>query len=109
MIRLTYFPGNKLEEEGKSMYASISTRELDEKRKSYDIIDVRDREAFLERHIDGAENIPIEELEEHLDHLSKEKNYAVICYSGKRSMSASEFLDGQGFQVTNVRGGMNEW
>ncbi|EUJ63221.1 rhodanese-like domain-containing protein [Listeria fleischmannii] len=55
------------------MYASISTRELDEKRKSYDIIDVRDREAFLERHIDGAENIPIEELEEHLDHLSKEK------------------------------------
>ncbi|WP_436969886.1 hypothetical protein [Listeria fleischmannii] len=24
-------------------------------------------------------------------------------------MSASEFLDGQGFQVTNVRGGMNEW
>ncbi|WP_088809385.1 MULTISPECIES: rhodanese-like domain-containing protein [Listeria] len=91
------------------MFLSITTSELEGKLDVYEILDVRDADDFSARHIEGATNIPISELEENVNTLSKEKVYAVICYAGGRSQRATEFLDSQGFQVTNVSGGMNEW
>ncbi len=91
------------------MFLSITTKELEENLDAYTVLDVRDADDFSVRHIKGATNIPISELEGHVSTLSKEKPYAVICYAGGRSLRATEFLDNQGFQVTNVLGGMNEW
>lgn len=33
----------------------------------------------------------------------------MICQSGMRSRQAAKILTKKGYQVTNVRGGMNQW
>lgn len=71
------------------------------------IIDIRARDAFKEAHIEGASNIPLDELEAQLVDLDKEKEYYVICYSGNFSEQATDFLNRQGFKTINVQSGMN--
>jgi len=46
---------------------------------------------------------------ERLDELDKAKPYIIICRSGGRSGRASAFLDEEGYDVTNMVGGMLEW
>ncbi len=71
------------------------------------LIDLRAKEAFEEGHIEGAMNIPLDELEEKIDQLTKEKEYHLICYSGIFSKQAGSFLEHQGFKVVNIESGMN--
>ncbi|HFK7058077.1 TPA: rhodanese-like domain-containing protein [Listeria monocytogenes] len=90
------------------MYQSITVNDLEQdlKKASHNILDVRDADAFVEGHIPDAINIPINELPEKLASLDKEKPYTIICYAGGRSERASQFLAAEGFDVTNVMGGM---
>ena len=80
-----------------------------EKREPLEILDVREVDEFAQGHIKTAQNLPLSELTEQISDLGKDKNYYVICHSGARSQMASEFLSQQGFQVTNVLGGMSAW
>ncbi|WP_239255656.1 rhodanese-like domain-containing protein [Listeria ilorinensis] len=93
------------------MYQSITTIELEQvlKQESQAILDVRDRDDFEVGHIEGALNIPIDELAEKSSTLDKNRPYMIICYAGGRSQAASEFLAQKGYQVTNVMGGMGAW
>ncbi len=61
--------------------------------------------------IDGAINIPVQELEQRVGELTKykNKNIAVICRSGNRSRTAQQILSRQGFNAKNVSGGMIEF
>ncbi|EHF2867769.1 rhodanese-like domain-containing protein [Listeria monocytogenes] len=90
------------------MYQSITANDLEQdlKKAPHNILDVRDADAFVEGHIPDAINIPINELPEKLATLDKEKAYTIICYAGGRSERASQFLAAEGFEVTNVMGGM---
>ncbi|MBC1923574.1 rhodanese-like domain-containing protein [Listeria innocua] len=90
------------------MYQSITANDLEQELKNtqLNILDVRDADAFVEGHIPDAINIPINELPEKLTSLDKEKPYIIICYAGGRSERASQFLAAEGFDVTNVMGGM---
>ena len=82
--------------------------ELQSKNKQY--IDVRTTGEFKAHHILGFKNIPLNQLSQDLNKLSKEKEIVVICQSGIRSKNACKILKKQGFQfVTNVKGGMNAW
>ncbi|MGM9921537.1 MAG: rhodanese-like domain-containing protein, partial [Bhargavaea sp.] len=38
-----------------------------------------------------------------------DKEYFIICRSGNRSSMACNFLGGNGYNVTNMTGGMLEW
>lgn len=71
------------------------------------LIDLRAKEAFEEGHIEGAINIPLDELEGRIDQLTKEKEYHLICYSGIFSKQAGNFLEHHGFKVVNIESGMN--
>lgn len=76
------------------------------------LLDVRTRDEFLEGHIPGAINIPVDELESRLDELKRYANFEIIvyCRSGNRSKRASEFLVKQGFKhIYNLSGGIIEW
>jgi rhodanese-related sulfurtransferase len=41
--------------------------------------------------------------------LDKSKEYTMVCRSGGRSGRAAQFLEGQGFKVINMTGGMLDW
>lgn len=75
--------------------------------KELNIIDVRAPEAFAEAHINGAKNIPLDQLESQLESFSKEEEYYIICYSGIFSQQATNFLNHHGFTATSVESGMN--
>ncbi|WP_404900486.1 rhodanese-like domain-containing protein [Priestia filamentosa] len=80
------------------------------KRKRKQFIDVRTPHEFGTRHIKGFQNMPLSELPNKSQQLSKDQEVLVICQSGMRSMKASKILKKQGFKhVTNIKGGMNAW
>ncbi len=83
-------------------------QELNDKNKQF--IDVRTPGEFNSRKIREFKNIPLHQLVEKSNGLSKEKEVIVICQSGMRSNKASKILKKQGFKhVTNVKGGMSAW
>lgn len=73
------------------------------------IVDVRERHEFQAGHIPNAGNLPLSELETGYKRLDPDYKYYVICQGGARSATACQFLAMQGFDVTNVSGGMNAW
>ena len=79
---------------------------------SVQLVDVRTPEEFAEGHIAGAKNINVfdsdfvDEAEKDLD---KSKPVAVYCRSGKRSADAARELTENGFNVTNLEGGILAW
>ncbi|KAA1042751.1 rhodanese-like domain-containing protein [Macrococcus equipercicus] len=73
------------------------------------IIDVREQDEYNRGHINEAVNMPLSTLAEHTDELAKDQAYYVICQKGGRSQKAVDYLHGQGYNVTNVEGGMDDW
>jgi rhodanese-related sulfurtransferase len=61
--------------------------------------------------IDGAINIPIQELQARFTELNKYKNneIIVICRTQNRSSASSAFLNEKGFKTKYVTGGMVEY
>ena len=70
------------------------------------VIDVREDLEVEHGMIPGAINIPLGQIPDRLDELDKTAPYFVVCKGGVRSANACEFLEAQGFDVTNVEGGM---
>lgn len=90
----------------------ISTTDLKKelKDKTKQLIDVRTFEEFTTNHIRGFINIPLNQISQKANELSKEKEVVLICQSGMRSNKGSKIFKKLGFkQVTNVRGGMRVW
>ncbi len=77
------------------------------------ILDVRTPEELTGQlgKIDGALNIPLQQLEDRINELAdlKYKNVAVICRSGVRSAKAQKILSDHGIKSKSVAGGMIEF
>lgn len=73
------------------------------------LIDVREPEEVAEGHIPNIKHIPLGDLEARLSELNKETPYIIVCRSGNRSGKATTFLEENGFDVTNMTGGMLDW
>jgi rhodanese-related sulfurtransferase len=73
------------------------------------LLDVRTPEEFRDRHLDGAVNIPVQELAGRVRELgAKERPIVVYCRSGARSASAATLMKSAGYDVVDV-GGMGNW
>jgi len=79
------------------------------------LIDVRSTEEFGGKHVEGAINIPVGELEARLAEVEKlsggdkKKPIVVYCQMGGRAAQAKKILSGKGYtQVTNL-GGVDDW
>ncbi|MFF5993492.1 rhodanese-like domain-containing protein [Lysinibacillus sp. KU-BSD001] len=70
------------------------------------IIDVREDFEVEHGMIPGAINIPLGEVPARTAELDQSKAYIVVCKGGVRSANACEYLAEQGFDVTNLEGGM---
>lgn len=73
------------------------------------IIDVREVDEVQAGHIPGMMNMPLGLLEFRMHELNKNEPYIIVCRSGARSGRATQFLESQGFDVTNMVGGMLTW
>ncbi|MGP4076800.1 rhodanese-like domain-containing protein [Halobacillus sp. K22] len=91
---------------------TITAQELEaklNKNESLNLIDVREDEEVAAGKIPGAAHIPLGSLEARTDELDQSKSYVMICRSGGRSGRAAQFLEQNGFDVTNMDGGMLDW
>lgn len=74
------------------------------------IIDIRSYQSYNNNHIDGAINIPSQELlinpEKYLD---KTKKYFIYCQKGITSTRICNVLYKKGYYVVNIIGGYEEW
>lgn len=84
-------------------------QELLESKQSVILIDVRETNEVAAGKIPGVVNIPLGLLEFRMNELDKSKEYIMICRSGGRSGQATRFLENQGYNVTNMDGGMLDW
>lgn len=91
-----------------SRTASMTTSELEKKLQgNISLLDVRSKREFQSGHISKAKNVPLEKVANYKEN-QKEPVY-VICQSGMRSKRACSILKENGYDVINVRGGMNQW
>ncbi|RFU61647.1 rhodanese-like domain-containing protein [Peribacillus glennii] len=77
--------------------------------KTLNIIDVREVDEVTNGKIPTALHIPLGLLEFKIQDLDKSKEYIMVCRSGARSGRATQLLEGQGFKVINMTGGMLAW
>lgn len=87
----------------------VEVKELLESGKTLNLIDVREADEVAEGMIPSAIHIPLGEVAERTSELDKDKAYIMVCRSGGRSGRAAELLGEQGYDVTNMTGGMLAW
>jgi len=75
------------------------------------ILDVRQRNEYHAGHIQGALNIELGELQEHLDGLPREIPVVTVCASGMRASVAGSILQRDGRENVQVLGvgGTQDW
>ena len=69
------------------------------------LVDVRSEIEFGNGYIEGAVNIPVDELRNRLSELDKEKEIWVYCQVGLRGYVAARMLTQFGYKVKNLTGG----
>jgi rhodanese-related sulfurtransferase len=94
--------------------ATVGTQELVRlvNKENAVVLDVRERNEFLEGHIVDALNIPYTSLESRLDEISQHKETPIViaCKMGQHSGAAGTLLQKNGFtNVTRLTGGYAEW
>jgi len=69
------------------------------------LLDVRSEGEFHRGHIEGALNIPIDELRGRLEEVPRDRPILVYCLTGIRSYLGTRILDQEGFDASNLSGG----
>lgn len=94
---------------------AASAAKADEGRKLFAegavLLDVRTPEEYRAGHVEGALNIPVQELEQRLSELGQDKSKPVViyCRSGRRSKAAQGILEQRGFNKVLDIGPMPSW
>ena len=69
------------------------------------LIDLRTEQEVGSGMIEGAKNIPLDELRDRTSELDKDKTIYVYCRSGQRSYIGARILTGLGFKARSLSGG----
>lgn len=98
----------------KTEYKNLTSAQFEEliKNPEVQILDVRTLAEHMEGHIVGSININVkdENFASCIDDLlSRDKQVAVYCRSGKRSRTAADILIKKGFKVYNLDKGILNW
>lgn len=74
------------------------------------LIDIRDKEDYMNNNIKGSVNIPrLKLLNDPKQFLDKNKIYYLICDMGVLSESTSKILNALGYNCISVKGGIKEY
>lgn len=69
------------------------------------LVDVRTDLEYSNGHLDGALNIPVDEIRQRMNEIDKNKLILVYCQVGLRGYVAARILSQHGFLVKNMSGG----
>jgi rhodanese-related sulfurtransferase len=69
------------------------------------LVDVRTELEYNNGNIEGAINIPVDNLRDRMNELDKDKEILVHCQVGLRGYIAARILMAKGFKVKNLTGG----
>jgi rhodanese-related sulfurtransferase len=72
------------------------------------VVDVRTPAEYAAGHVDGALNVPVQELPEGAAQIDRSRPVIVYCRSGRRSANAARILAQRGYQVYDL-GPMSAW
>ena len=90
----------------KELHKIIKNNDL----KNYIIVDVRSKPEHKSVRIAEAINIPLEEIQKHVQELNKYETVFLHCQSGKRSQEACKILSNlKHAKVVNIQGGILQW
>jgi glyoxylase-like metal-dependent hydrolase (beta-lactamase superfamily II) len=92
-----------------STIAPADLQALRQEQRDTVLLDVRSRLEFESNWIDGAANIPLEELDARLDELPEQREVVVVCRTGVRATIAAEALARGGRRARVLEGGMQAW
>ena len=73
------------------------------------LLDVREDDEWAAGHAPNALHIPLGDLAARLGELPADNALYVVCRGGGRSARATAFLNANGWDATNVGGGMGAW
>ena len=88
---------------------SVSKLEKMIKERVVELIDVREYNEYQFCKVEGSKHIRLNDIPSSIHELSKKSRYAILCHSGVRSAMACEYLLNLGYNVVNVRGGIDRW
>ena len=72
-------------------------------------VDVRTQEEWDEYHAPNTTLIPLDQLQNRLSEVPKDKEILVVCRSGNRSQQGRDILLSAGYNATSMAGGLKEW
>jgi glyoxylase-like metal-dependent hydrolase (beta-lactamase superfamily II)/rhodanese-related sulfurtransferase len=74
--------------------------------KHINLLDARRKSEFDSEHLVGAENFPLDFINNNMSQLDRNKKYYIHCAGGYRSVIMSSILKSRGYDnVVNIRGG----
>ncbi|HEY6842972.1 MAG TPA: molybdopterin-synthase adenylyltransferase MoeB [Thermoanaerobaculia bacterium] len=74
------------------------------------LIDVREPYEFQQGHLDGAQLIPLRQLQFEMEKIPRDRDVVLYCRSGQRSAHALEMLRAAGFRrAKHLKGGILAW
>ncbi|MCS6712170.1 rhodanese-like domain-containing protein [Brachybacterium sp. EF45031] len=73
------------------------------------LIDVREQSEWDAGHAPTAQHLPASSLIERMGELPEEGDLYIVCRGGGRSAQVTQWLNGNGYDAINVRGGMGAW
>lgn len=73
------------------------------------LLDVREPDEWQRGHVAGAQHIPLGDVPARIDEIDRDATLYVICHAGGRSQRVAQYLARNGFEPTNVAGGMLSW
>lgn len=108
-----YYTSNLLKNSDNGDYGDVSVEEasqLIENNPGLVILDVRTVSEFDEGHIEGAINIPVNEVADRLSEISKDDDLLVYCRTGNRSGAAVGILEDAGYtRIYHMHEGISVW
>jgi NADPH-dependent 2,4-dienoyl-CoA reductase/sulfur reductase-like enzyme/rhodanese-related sulfurtransferase len=69
------------------------------------MLDVRDPSEYRKGHVDGAANIPLNDLRGRMGEVPKDQEVWAYCFVGQRSYYAARALSQYGYDIKNLSGG----
>jgi rhodanese-related sulfurtransferase len=73
------------------------------------LLDVREDWELAVASVPGIVHIPMGDVAQRMNELDRDKDVAVLCRSGRRSMEVAKFLQQNGYRTVNVAGGILAW
>ena len=74
------------------------------------VLDVRTQTEYDDGHIEGAINIPVEEIADRLSELSADDDILVYCRTGNHSGTAVRIMEENGFsKIYHMHEGISTW